>query len=368
MASVLRGDPHQPGRRQERDAVAPAQHLAAIEPVGDLAGRQHQEELRQELGEPDQAEMQRAVGQLVDVPADHDPTIWKAVVEATRVMNSSRNERTRKSGVAGSIGWSRDGARVWFHGRLASARWHPPATLRPAPAGSRPCAAIVSFRTVAGACQLDAERPDAQMIAATDSPPLATVAVAAASSAAAAADFYRGKTLRLMVGSDTGGGYDSYARTFAHYLRKHIPGEPTIVVQNMPGAGGMAATNWLFNVAPKDGTCFRPAAARHPVPSVSSARRTRSSCRPSSTGSAASMRRPAHHDWHTAKVKTLADALKETAVLGGSGPNDSETHPDLMNNTIGTKFRIVSGYKSNSTACWRWSAARSKACRARGHR
>src|SRR5688572_21107712 len=84
----------------------------------------------------------------------------------------------------------------------------------------------------------------------------ALMAIVSAVPAASAADFYAGKTLRMVVASAPGGGYDNYARTFAQYLRKHIPGEPTIVVQNMPGAGGMVATNWLFNVAPKDGLAF----------------------------------------------------------------------------------------------------------------
>src|SRR5256714_15269238 len=75
-----------------------------------------------------------------------------------------------------------------------------------------------------------------------------------ASSAAAADDCYRGKPMRLIVPSDVGGGYDLYGRSFAPYLKKHIPGEPTIVVQNMPGGGGLLSVNWLFNVAPKDGT------------------------------------------------------------------------------------------------------------------
>src|SRR5688572_17837249 len=85
---------------------------------------------------------------------------------------------------------------------------------------------------------------------------VAAVAIGTAVAPASAADFYAGKTIRIVVSSAPGGGYDAYARTLAQHLRKHIPGDPTIVVQNMPGAGGTVATNWLFNVAPKDGTVF----------------------------------------------------------------------------------------------------------------
>lgn len=167
---------------------------------------------------------------------------------------------------------------------------------------------------------------------------------------AVAADFYQGKTLRLVVGSDTGGGYDAYARTFAAHLRRHIPGEPTVIVQNMPGAGGMTAANWAFNIGPKDGTAivlvqrglpFHPYFGEKSAAFVPTEFNWLGSFN-SDTGAIAV--------WHTARVKTFADVFKETVVLGGSGPNDSETYPFLMNNTIGTKFRIVSGYKSSTNA------------------
>src|SRR5262245_10340729 len=179
---------------------------------------------------------------------------------------------------------------------------------------------------------------------------LLSVVLVAGCAAATAADFYQGKTLRFVVGSDTGGGYDAYARTFASHVRRHIPGEPTIIVQNMPGAGGMAAANWTFNVAPKDGTVmllhqrgipFRPYFGEKSAMFVPTDFNWIGSFN-SETGITAM--------WHSAKVKKFEDVLTETAVLGGSGPNDSETYPFLMNNTVGTKFKIVSGYKSNVTA------------------
>jgi tripartite-type tricarboxylate transporter receptor subunit TctC len=161
-------------------------------------------------------------------------------------------------------------------------------------------------------------------------------------------DFYRGKTLRVIVPSDVGGGYDLYARSFAPYLKKHLPGEPTVVVQNMPGAGGLASANWLFNVAPRDGliialmqrgTQFYPYFGdknAHFVPTEFNW-----------IGSFAAEAGSATV-WHTSKAQTMADAFKEPVLMGGSGPNDSETYTNLMNNTIGTKFRIVSGYRANS--------------------
>jgi hypothetical protein len=114
--TVLRGDPHQPHGRQERHPVAPPQHGAAVEPVGDLAGRQHQEELRKELGEPDQAKMQRAVGELVDVPADDDADH----LEGGGGGNPGNEQQPERGNLVerrqGIDRLARNGARVLFHG------------------------------------------------------------------------------------------------------------------------------------------------------------------------------------------------------------------------------------------------------------
>jgi len=72
--------------------------------------------------------------------------------------------------------------------------------------------------------------------------------------AADVADFYRGKRINFVIGYGTGGGYDIYARLFARFIGEHIPGNPTVVPQNMPGAGSRRAANWLYWVAPKDGS------------------------------------------------------------------------------------------------------------------
>ena len=78
----------------------------------------------------------------------------------------------------------------------------------------------------------------------------------------AVADFYRGRSITVIVGYSAGGGYDLYARALARHMGKHIPGNPTFVAQNMPGAGSLNAANYLYNVAPKDGTVVRHLRAR----------------------------------------------------------------------------------------------------------
>src|SRR5262249_5615847 len=153
-----------------------------------------------------------------------------------------------------------------------------------------------------------------------------------------------GKTIRLVVASEAGGGYDAYARAFAQHLRSHLAGEPSVIVQNMPGAAGIVATNWLANSAPKDGLTIRLSQIGMPFRPL--------------LGDPSAQYDPAAINWlgsftgetgivalwKTAKVQTMADALTETALMGGSGPNTSETYPTLLNSTLGTRFKIVSGY------------------------
>src|SRR5205823_4106461 len=151
-----------------------------------------------------------------------------------------------------------------------------------------------------------------------------------------------------IVPSDVGGGYDAYARTFAQHVRRRIPGEPSIVVQNMPGGGGLLAANWLNNVAPKDGLAI--ALFQRGVPFYPFFGDKNALFSPTRLNWIGSFNAEIGVTtlWHTAKARTFADAFKSTIVLGGSGPNDSETYPNLMNNTIGTKFRVVSGYRANT--------------------
>src|SRR5262249_13852147 len=138
------------------------------------------------------------------------------------------------------------------------------------------------------------------------------------------------------------------ARTFATYFRKHVPGEPTIIVQNMPGGGGLLAGNWLFNVAPKDGLVIGLIQRGLPFyPLFGDPNAKYVPIQFNWLGSFAA-EIGSTTVWHTAKAQRMEDTFKETVVLGGSGPNDSETYSHLMNNTIGTRFRIVSGYRANT--------------------
>ena len=166
-----------------------------------------------------------------------------------------------------------------------------------------------------------------------------------------AADFYKGKTVTLLISSAAGGGYDSLARTIANHLGKHIPGAPAVIVKNMSGAGGIVATNYLYNVAPKDGTTvggvqnntpFEPlfgtkAAAYDPLrfnwlgtPSIEVAIAT---------------------VWHKTPVNTWKDVRTREVTMGSSGVNSTPSfYGRLLNETLGMKQKIIVGYESQTQA------------------
>src|SRR5439155_16853905 len=142
------------------------------------------------------------------------------------------------------------------------------------------------------------------------------MALAAAAGPAGGEEFYRGKTIRLIAPSDVGGGYDLYARTFATHFRRHVPGEPAILVQNMPGGGGLLAANWLFNIAPKDGLAIGLIQRGVPFyPFFGDKNALFAPTRFNWLGSFAS-EVGSTTLWHTAKAQTMADAFKSTIVLG----------------------------------------------------
>jgi tripartite-type tricarboxylate transporter receptor subunit TctC len=164
-------------------------------------------------------------------------------------------------------------------------------------------------------------------------------------SAESAADFYKGKTVDLYVGFSSGGGYDTYARVLARHMEQHIPGKPSIVVKNMPGAGSLVLANWLYNVAPKDGTAFGIVARGAAFdPLLGNDRAEFDAAKFSWIGSM--------NDevsvcvaWHTTGVKTLDDVMKKKLTVGGTGPSaDTDQFPKILNGALGTKFDIVAGY------------------------
>ena len=176
-----------------------------------------------------------------------------------------------------------------------------------------------------------------------------------ASVPAVAEDFYQGKQIRVIVGSDAGGGYDAYARLIARHWPEAIPGNPTTVVQNMAGAGSLKAMNYVANSAPKDGTAVG-AVQNHigyePMLGISGGGATDAvqfdPLKVHWIGSAAK-EVSVVVIWHTSPIQTLEDAQKREVVGGSGGVATSNTiYARLMNATAGTKFNMVHGYKSQT--------------------
>ncbi len=164
-------------------------------------------------------------------------------------------------------------------------------------------------------------------------------------------DFYRGKTVTLMVGGSAGGGYDILARALAKYLGRHIPGNPSIVVKNMPGAGTILLTNYMYNVAPKDGTTIASVANNAPFePLYGTKEATYDATKfnwlgsPSSEVSLLTI-------WHASPVNSIADARVHELTMGSSGANSTPSfYAHVLTAVLGVKLKLVVGYPGQNDA------------------
>ena len=161
------------------------------------------------------------------------------------------------------------------------------------------------------------------------------------------ADFYRGKRINLVVGYGTGGGYDLYARMLGRFLGGHIPGKPTIIPQNMPGAGSRGAANWLYNVAPKDGTVIATLSQTTPTDQALGQPGVQFDVRKFNWIGNMVVVNNLLFVSAASGVATLAAAKSKPLAIGATGASSpSVLYPQVSNNLLGTRFRIVSGYPS----------------------
>jgi tripartite-type tricarboxylate transporter receptor subunit TctC len=163
--------------------------------------------------------------------------------------------------------------------------------------------------------------------------------------AADARDFFKGKTVTLVVGDDAGGQYTVNGRLLAQYIGKYIPGEPTIIVQNMPGASSVTATNYLFAVAPQDGTVF--GLPNQSVVLYQAAHLPNLRYKAEEMNWIGSMTSSNHVVAVMARsgVETLDDAKKKEVTMGSLGVNGSlSVYPTVLNRVAGTRFKVVVGY------------------------
>lgn len=182
-------------------------------------------------------------------------------------------------------------------------------------------------------------------------------------------DFYRGKQIRLLIGADTGAGFDTYARILAQYLGNFIPGKPTFVAQNMPGAGGIQAANYLYLTAPRDGSM------------IGALQRTMAQAPLVDTPGVQYDSRKFHWlgslnnevgvcvSWHESPVKTFKDVFDKELIVAATSNSDSDTYSQVLNRVLGTKLKIITGYtggaqllvalerrESDGRCGWSWSS------------
>jgi tripartite-type tricarboxylate transporter receptor subunit TctC len=159
------------------------------------------------------------------------------------------------------------------------------------------------------------------------------------------AEFYAGKQVRLVIGYGTGGGYDTYAKLLARFIGEHIPGKPTIIAQNMPGAGSRGAGNWLYNVAPKDGAVIAMLSQGTPADQALGQPGVQFDVRRFNwIGNMVVVNNIMFVSAKTG-VRTLADAKQKQLAIGSTGASSpSVLYPQVSNNLLGTHFKIVSGY------------------------
>jgi tripartite-type tricarboxylate transporter receptor subunit TctC len=171
--------------------------------------------------------------------------------------------------------------------------------------------------------------------------------VLALAAPARADDFYKGKSISLVIATATGGGYDTYARLIARHLGRHIPGQPAIVPQNMPGAAGIRAANYLYAAAPKDGTAIGMLdQATYLDQVLGTPGLTADATRLNWIGRILS-NSAVLYAWHLAKVKRIEDALTQELIVSTSGAA-SRLNWTVLNNVVGTRLKIITGYQGSS--------------------
>jgi tripartite-type tricarboxylate transporter receptor subunit TctC len=172
---------------------------------------------------------------------------------------------------------------------------------------------------------------------------------ASAAQAQSGADFYRGKTLTIITSTGAGGPYDMVARLVGKYLTKHLPGQPAVVVQNMPGAGHVLATNYLYNQAPKDGTVIAVVANSIPLHQLIDGKGVRYDARKFNWIGSTGIANLVTVAWHGSGVKTIDDVMRSELITGATGTGSGTyLYPTVMNMVLGTKFKLVMGYKSTA--------------------
>ncbi len=207
--------------------------------------------------------------------------------------------------------------------------------------------------------------------AATSTPAGTVAATATQDPAAALAAFYQGKTVKIIVGYTAGGGYDTYARTLAAHIGKQIPGNPTVIVENMDGAGSIKALNYIYSAAPKDGTVFGTFGRGLPEAELRGDEGVQFKSKELTWIGSMNEEVSVCIVRSDSPIKSFEDAQKQTVTVGATGPNDDTGFfPRVLNALAGTKFDLKMGYPGGNDVLlalergevqgrcgWSWSSA-----------
>ena len=175
--------------------------------------------------------------------------------------------------------------------------------------------------------------------------------LAAPAHAQSVADFYRDKTVTIMVSAGAGGGYDTLARTLARFLTRHLPGNPIILVRNMAGGGGLAAANALFSGAETDGTYIGLLQSQTPFDPLLGAREARFDATKFNWLGTPSVETGLFVLWNAVPIDTLAQAKERDITVGAAGANSTPAfHARLFNDVLGLKLKVKTGYPALTDA------------------
>ena len=171
--------------------------------------------------------------------------------------------------------------------------------------------------------------------------------LAAAGPAAAdpVADFYKGRNVNVIVGYSVGGGYDLYARTLARHMGRHIPGNPTLIVQNMAGAGSLKSANYIYGVAPKDGSVFGTFARGLAMEPLIGTSATQFEAPKFTWLGSGTDELSVCVTWHKSDVKSWSDMLAKPFTVAGEGSgSDPDIFASVLKNAFGARLKLISGY------------------------
>lgn len=177
------------------------------------------------------------------------------------------------------------------------------------------------------------------------------LALAGSGKTRAATPFYKGKTIDVIIGYPPGGANDVYGRLLARYIGKYIPGDPNVVPENMPGAGSFVAVNQVYNVSPKDGTVIGLGAPTMALDEKLGNPGVRFKTEKMNWIGRINRLVNIVMEWKTSPIKSIQDAERTQSTLSGTGAGSTVSiYPTVLNHVIGTKFKLVMGYRGSRDA------------------